>query len=627
VAEPHDSKLLSVARSISDGAGVDWERLEQKLVDARETQVLRELRLLDRIATFHRSAEPLDAGQDLIDPAEASAVPIDPPDDGAGEPDLKRHVTDEGFETWGHLAILEKIGEGAFGAVYRARDGKLQREVALKLLWLAEPGAPSNSPRALKEARLLARVRHPNVATVYGADQIHGRVGLWMELVKGRTLAELLGAQGPFGAREAALVGLDLCRALAAVHGAGLLHGDVKAHNVMREEGGRTVLMDFGTGKDLGQDHAARRPGPADDFSGTPLYLAPEVFEGHARTKATDIYSLGVLLYHLVTGSYPVQGRTREDVERAHQRQERRHLRDVRPDLPEEFVHTVQRALDPDPRQRYHGAGAFESALARFLGATAEVERGWLTLTVRRITIAACALGIVLTMGAAYWIAGRAPQRAGSDAPVARAGLPLSPPQSPSADAAASYTIDTALYRELGGQEVRLRPGARVEPGAKLFAEVRASIPTFVYIVNEDEHGDAYLLFPLPGQSLKNPLPAGTANRLPGVQDNKEIRWQVDKAGGHEHFLIFASPERVSVFEQMFARLPHPEAGRPIQSAALSLATVGMLRSVGGLAPAADSGPLGSGPLTKQFSTPLGDTQETARGVWIRQLTLDNPAR
>src|SRR6202030_125941 len=102
---------------------------------------------------------------------------------------------------------------------------------------------------------------------------------------------------------------------------------------------------------------APRHQGAADDFAGTPLYLAPEVFEGHARTKATDIYSLGVLLYHLVTGSYPVEGRAR-----------------------------------------------------------AEVERGWLNSSVRRITIVACTLGVVLTMGAAYWVAGRMPRRAGGDA-------------------------------------------------------------------------------------------------------------------------------------------------------------------------------------------------------------------
>jgi eukaryotic-like serine/threonine-protein kinase len=628
VAEPVESKLLSIAASISEGAGVDWEQVEQKPVDARETQVMRELRLLDRIATFHRSPglRSLDAGLDGF-PDEGSSLPIDPPDGRADEPDLKDDVTDGELETWGHLAVLEKIGEGAFGAVYRARDGKLERDVALKLLWAAEPDTPSSSSRALKEARLLARVRHPNVVTVYGADRIDGRVGLWMELIKGRTLADLLRTHGPFGAREAALVGLDLCRALAAVHGAGLLHGDVKAHNVMREEGGRTVLMDFGTGRDLGPDHAPRHRGPADDFSGTPLYLAPEVFEGQARAKTTDIYSLGVLLYHLVTRSYPVEGRTREDVERAHRLEERRHLRDVRPDLAEEFVHTVQRALDPDPRRRYQSAGAFESALARFLGATEEIEDGWRTWSVRRLTIAACAIGVALTVATGYWIAGRHPLPADSGPSVARAGLPPAPTQPAPAVAGGSYTIDTALYREAGGQEIRLRPGARVEPGDKLFAEVRASVPTFVYIVNEDERGGAYLLFPLPGQSLKNPLPAGTANRLPGVRDNKEIRWQVDKAGGREHFFIFASPERVSVFEQMFAKLPHPEAGKPIQNATLSRASVGMLRSVGGLAPAADSNQLNSGPLTEEFSTPLGDTTETARGVWIRQLTLDNPAR
>ena len=145
------------------------------------------------------------------------------------------------------------MGAGAFGAVYRATDQKLQREVALKLL-------PSPDPdRVLKEARLLARVRHPNVVAVYGADYLENRVGIWMELVKGHTLEELLRTHGLFGAREAALVGLDLCRALAAVHRAGLMHGDVKAHNVMREEGGRTVLMDFGTGKDLRTDPSGHR--------------------------------------------------------------------------------------------------------------------------------------------------------------------------------------------------------------------------------------------------------------------------------------------------------------------------------------------------------------------------------
>src|SRR6185503_6963433 len=147
-----------------------------------------------------------------------------------------------------------------------------------------------------------------------------GRVGLWMELVRGTTLEDLLQRQGTFSGPEASFVGRDMCGAVAAVHRAGLLHGDIKAHNVMREEGGRNVLMDFGAGKDLDMDFLHAYVGGADDFAGTPLYLAPEVFTGSRRTQATDIYSLGVLLFHLVTNRYPVEGDTRAAVEDAHRR-------------------------------------------------------------------------------------------------------------------------------------------------------------------------------------------------------------------------------------------------------------------------------------------------------------------
>ena len=269
---PDDPDLLSVAASISAGGHVEWNRLQQKTPTTGEPDLLRDLRVIDEIARFHRTW------------GNSGTTPSNP-------------------ATWSHFTIVEQVGAGAFGAVFRATDEKLQREVALKLL----PPAGSDgidTSRVLKEARLLARVRHANVVAVYGADYIDNRVGIWMELVKGHTLEELLLTHGPFGAREAAVIGLDVCRALAAVHRAGLMHGDVKAHNVMREEGGRTVLMDFGTGKDLTADRSGARPGLG-DIAGTPLYLAPEVLEARPRTEAADIYALGVLLYHLVTQAYP----------------------------------------------------------------------------------------------------------------------------------------------------------------------------------------------------------------------------------------------------------------------------------------------------------------------------------
>src|SRR4029077_11384798 len=201
--------------------------------------------------------------------------------------------------------------------------------VALKLL--ATTGAPDTArvSHLLNEARLLAKLRHPNVVRVYGAESTEGRVGIWMELIEGRTLEDLLASHVTFGDKEAAQIGQQLCRAMAAVHGVGVVHRDIKARNVMREDGGRIVLMDFGAGADLRRtDRGAR-----DTLAGTPLYLAPELFDGGQPTVSADIYSLGVLLFHLVTGHYPVESQTRAGVQRAHQRHERKYLQDMRPDL------------------------------------------------------------------------------------------------------------------------------------------------------------------------------------------------------------------------------------------------------------------------------------------------------
>jgi serine/threonine protein kinase len=611
VGDPKDPKppsvTESIAESISQGDTIEWDRVEQQGADEHDTGVLKELHLIDRIAAFHRQPDP--------------SSPTEPSHPQEQRPGL----ADEPRKRWAHFEIIEKMGEGNFGALYRARDTKLQTEVALKLLWSGE-GQPAPDPsHAPQEARHLARVRHPNVVRVHGADLVDGRVGFWMDFVNGRTLADLLRTQGLFSAREAAVVGLDLCRALAAVHGAGMLHGDVKAHNVMREEGGRTVLMDFGTGKDLAKDGAARR-GAGDDFAGTPLYLPPEVFDGRQRTKTTDIYSLGVLLFHLVTDSYPVEGRTRDDVQRAHRRNERRFLRDVRSDLPEEFVRVVERALASDPRQRYESAGAFEVALAGFLAPTPPIRDPFWRKT---LIIGASAVAIVVGLGGAYWAAhhvGEVAILSGSQ-PPSPAGSASEHPATPG-----SYRIETALYRESNGQGIRLRYGAQVAPGAGIFAEIRSSVPTYVYVVNEDEQGESYLLFPMPGQAVSNPLPADKVTRLPGVQSNQEYYWQVDKAGGREHFIIFASPQPLGDFEQqMFARLPHPEIAKPVQSVPLNREALVTLRSVGGLVSAvagasvADSETRRTGLLTKTFTTPLSDEEETANGLWVRQLTVENP--
>ena len=155
---------------------------------------------------------------------------------------------------------------------------------------------------------------------------------------------------------------------------------------------------------------------------------------------------------------------------------------------------------------------------------------------------------------------------------------------------------------------------------------INVSVPAHVYVVNEDDQGEVYLLFPLPGQTLENPVPPGAAHRLPGTIGTQEQYWQVTSAGGREHFLIFASPERLTAFETLLTSLPKPEAGRPVTSAAVTTATAQLLRGVGGLAPAAAAAPASAGArLSAQFTTPLPQAEEVVNGVWIRQLTLDNP--
>jgi len=293
---------------------------------------------------------------------------------------------------WRHLRLVELAGEGTFGRLYRAWDERLDREVALKLL--KQPGAGVGDA-AIEEGRLLAKVRHPNVVTVYGADRDDdGSVGIWMEFVRGRTLAELLRDRGPFNADEASAIGRDVCGALAAVHRAGLLHRDVKAQNVMREHGGRIVLMDFGAGK----EHAYAA---GHSLAGTPVYLPPEVLGGAPPSPASDVYNVGVMLFHLVTGQYPVTGRTLDDVREAHATGRRQLLRDVRPDLPEAFVAVVERAIAADPRVRFQTAGELERALRSAAGATPDRRLRQRALTA---TAAAAVVTLAAVAGAA-WIA------------------------------------------------------------------------------------------------------------------------------------------------------------------------------------------------------------------------------
>jgi eukaryotic-like serine/threonine-protein kinase len=428
-----EGQVLDLATSVADGDDIDWAGAVARAANAEQRALIQRLRVIASIREVHRTAESLGSGDDEP-PAERARVVgrIGPVEGVAPAADVALRSGVPGSRSgpppashWGALTLKERVGAGVFGEVYRAYDNTLERDVALKLLKIRSSAAPLAS-KMLHEGRLLARVHHPNVVTVHGVEVHDNRVGLWMEFIRGRTLETLLESQGPFGAREATLVGQDLCRALAAVHAAGFLHRDVKAQNVMREEGGRVVLMDFGTG--LLMRKAGGLPGAP--TAGTPLYLAPELMNGGDATPASDLYSVGVLLFHLVTGGYPVSARSLPELKEAHARGDQERLHDLRPDLPDAFIQVVERALDRDPSQRYQSAGALQQALTHALGvglpdamgervvrhadaerrpAVAGVSwvRGWRTWA---LVLAALGIAAALTL----WITKAGPARVGS---------------------------------------------------------------------------------------------------------------------------------------------------------------------------------------------------------------------
>jgi eukaryotic-like serine/threonine-protein kinase len=367
---PSEQLLDDLADAILDGTPIDWAGAESSSeVTARP--LLRQLRVLAAVTELHRSTPPPTLSESAS--SHSAARVADAP------------------EHWGHLRLVERIGRGAFGDVYRAWDTRLDREVALKLLPAGTSSGHRTASAIIHEGRLLARVRHPNVVTIYGAEQIADRIGLWMEFVRGRTLEQVVAQQKVVGAAETVDIGLELCRAVSAVHAAGLLHRDIKTHNVMQAQDGRIVLMDFGTGRELEDDLSS-------DLAGTPLYLAPEVLAGQQATVRSDIYSLGVLLYRLVTGSYPVHARTVRGVRRAHERGERTAVQTARRDVPPKLARVIERAIDPSPKRRYESADALAADLAAL-----KPRPG----IVRLMYAAGAAAAFILVLGVGWEVVGR----------------------------------------------------------------------------------------------------------------------------------------------------------------------------------------------------------------------------
>lgn len=210
--------------------------------------------------------------------------------------------------TWGPFEIQEELGRGGMGVVYRARQVSLGRTVALKLILRGEFASPQEEARFRQEAQAAAHIEHPNIVPIYESGQIEGRPYFSMKYIAGTTLAQRL-AKGPMPPREAATLLLAVCRAIAEAHRQGVLHRDLKPANILLDVEGQPHVTDFGLAK-----HAEARGSFTNSglMMGTPSYMAPEQagFDRGIVGPATDVYSIGAILYQMLTGRPPFQAAT-----------------------------------------------------------------------------------------------------------------------------------------------------------------------------------------------------------------------------------------------------------------------------------------------------------------------------
>ena len=450
----NDEELRRYVERLADREALDWAAAERELPAPH----LRGLRRVESIASAYRRA--------------ARA--------GAGTPRFSR------------LLLIERVGGGAGGDVWRAHDPLLDRDVALKLRVADDRDAQARS-QLLDEARVLARVDHPSLLRVLGADLNAGRLGVWSEFLDGENLDARREREGRIGAEEARSLGASMCAALAALHVAGFVHGDIKPANVMRTRAGRYVLCDLGSA-------VALRGGGERQVSGTPLYLAPEVAAGGAPGVASDLYALGATLYRQLAGEAPIEADTLPDLLEAHRQGRRSRLRDARPDLPAALVAAIDRALDPDPAKRYASAGEFEAALA---GAR---KPSWVP------ALAAAAL-----------------------AAVAIAALALLRPQT------VPIAQDLRWFR--GDGAAPLFDGADVRRGDTLYADLRCTRACWLYVFAEDGAHVTSRLFPAAGTQA-NPLAPSAPLRLPGKIAGDDRHWRVGPAQGESERLLLVVAAR-----------------------------------------------------------------------------------
>jgi hypothetical protein len=265
--------------------------------------------------------------------------------------------------------LLQLLGAGGMGGVYRARDEGLNREVAIKVM-LQSLGDDINFVETFqREAQAAARLNHPHIAQIYSFGQWYGQPYIVMELVSGGSLDKMMAAQGPLDPAVVMHIGAQIAEGLREAAEAGLVHGDVKPENILFDHEKNAKLVDFGL--------AAMQSGPGNDVWGTPFYIAPEKVRRQKADFRSDIYSLGATLYHAIAGVPPFDGLDATAVVKARFDGPAKPLRDLRgAAIPEEVEQIISRMLEMDPLLRFPTYGSLLGDLRRYLSKAGSVQLG-----------------------------------------------------------------------------------------------------------------------------------------------------------------------------------------------------------------------------------------------------------
>ncbi|GAB4457079.1 MAG: hypothetical protein Kow0070_08440 [Anaerolineales bacterium] len=270
---------------------------------------------------------------------------------------------EEGAVLNNRYQLLERIGTGGMADVFRARDLMLERTVAIKVLHEHYSNEQGFQERFKQEARAAANLSHPNIVTVHDFGFDHDQLYIVMEHIPGKDLKTVLRQRGRYPVDEAIPLIVQACAGIGYAHRAGLVHCDVKPHNMIVTPDGRLKVTDFGIARALSTIQPDER---ADVVWGSPQYFSPEQAAGEAPSPASDVYSLGIVLYEMITGALPFNAPTSQELARLHLEHHPISPREYVPDIPPALEEIILKVLSKEPSARYRTADQLGRVLLRF---------------------------------------------------------------------------------------------------------------------------------------------------------------------------------------------------------------------------------------------------------------------